>query len=155
MRQETKSNRDKKKKEEEREENGSVQIASLKLMIALGRRSKIYVYLNPDNNFFLCPASFLLPCAPSMSSKSAHIYKDFFFFFPILFYIADYFFSLSLSLSLSPFRYSSSTKANNRKNEKERERNRETASLPTHHITLRTYKNLILRSLSFSNAGMA
>jgi hypothetical protein len=129
MRQETK--RQRQKKEEKEDEKRSVQIASMKLTIALEKRSTIYVYLNPDNNFFLCPVSFLLPCAPPMPNKSAHIYKDFFFFFsPFFFYIADYFFFLSLS----PFRYSSSTKANNRKNEREKPRDDEFANT-SHHTT--------------------
>jgi hypothetical protein len=98
--------------------------------------------LNPANDFILCSVSFLSPCAAVMPNKSAYIHKDFFFFSSLFFFFisADYFFSLALS-----FRYSSSTKANNRKNE--RERNRETTSLPTHHITPRTYTKILFCAL--------
>jgi len=109
--------------------------------------TRVNVYLNLDNDFFLCPASFLSPCAPAMPNKSTYIYKDFFFFVLHSFFYIGRLLLFCLCLSLSPFRYSSSMKENNRKNEKER--NRETTSLPTHHITLHIHKNLILRSLSF------
>ncbi len=84
----------------------------------LTRRLTIYVYLNPDNDFFLCPVSFLLPCVPPIPNKSAHIYKDFFFFFssPFFFFISPITSFLSLSLPLP-----SSTKANNRKNGRARD----------------------------------
>jgi len=126
----------------------------MKLTIVLQRRSTIYVYLNPANDSFLCSVSFLLPCAPSMPNKSADIYKDFFFFFsPFFFFISPItsFFSLSLLFAI-PHRRKQITE---KMRERETQRRRVCQHITSHHIILHTYKNLILRSLSFSNAGVA
>ncbi len=90
------------------------------------------------------------PCQINQHTHTyIYIYKDFFFFFLHSFFILPITSFLSLSFAIPHRRKQITEKM------RERQRNRETTGLPTHHITPHTYKNLILRSLSFSNAGIA
>lgn len=143
-------------------EKASVQIASTKLIRVFSSRSTIFVYFNRNNDFFLCSTSFLLSCAPPILNKSAHkhthsyiqrlFFSPFFLFFPTRFFfispITSFLPSLSLSFAISHRRKQITEKT------RERQRNQETTSLPTHHITLHIHKNLILRSLPFSNTAI-